>query len=63
MFYREFRHDSALDRQLSKQELILGHVWKQVAQAEHDVLHRITINELAGRQRAIEEQRNPMYHI
>lgn len=63
MFHREFRHDSALDRHLSKQELILGHVWKLVAQAEHDVLHRITINELAGRQRAIEERRNPMYHI
>ncbi len=54
---------SAFDRHLPKQELLLGYVWKQVAEAEHDVLHRITITELASRQRAIEEHRNPMYHI
>lgn len=54
---------SILDRQRPKQELLLGQVWKQVAQAEHDVLQRITIDELAGRQRAIEGRRNPMYHI
>lgn len=63
MFHRDLPSDSVPDRHLSKQELLLGHVWKQVAQAEHDVLHRITINELAGRQRAIEERRSPMYHI
>lgn len=55
--------DSAFNRNLPKQELLLGDVWKQVAEAEHDVLHRITINELASRQRAIEQHRNPMYHI
>ena len=55
--------DSAFDRHLPKQELVLGHVWKQVAEAEHEVLHRITITELASRQRVIEEHRNPMYHI
>ncbi len=54
---------SILERRLPKQELLLGQVWKQVAQAEHDVLQRITIDELAGRQRAIEARHNPMYHI
>jgi Rrf2 family protein len=63
VFHRAFQNDQPFDRSLSKQELLLGQVWKQVAQAEHEVLHRITIDELAGRQRAIEERRNPMYHI
>ncbi|MCP9471758.1 MAG: Rrf2 family transcriptional regulator [Nitrospira sp.] len=47
----------------SKQELLLGHIWKQVAQAEHDVLQRIKIDQLAERQRAIEGRYTPMYHI
>ncbi|MBM4126350.1 MAG: Rrf2 family transcriptional regulator [Nitrospira sp.] len=63
VFYRAFQGDQPFDRPLPKQELLLGQVWKQVAQAEHEVLNRITIDELAGRQRAIEERRNPMYHI
>ena len=63
VLHQTVHRDSAFDRQLPKQELLLEHVWKQVAEAEHDVLHRITINELASRQRVIEEQRNPMYHI
>jgi|SRR5512147_163677 Rrf2 family protein len=63
VLHQTVHRDSAFDRQLPKQELLLEHVWKQVAEAEHDVLHRITINELASRQRVIEEQHNPMYHI
>jgi Rrf2 family protein len=63
VFQRAFQGDQPFDRSLSKQELLLGQVWKQVALAEHEVLNRITIDELAGRQRAIEELRNPMYHI
>lgn len=63
VFHRVFQHGSSLDRHATKQELVLGHVWRQVEQAERDVLQRITIEELAGRQRAIEERRNPMYHI
>jgi Rrf2 family protein len=47
----------------SKQELLLGHIWEQVAQAEHDVLQRIRIDQLAERQRAIEGRYTPMYHI
>jgi len=63
VLHHEINQDLVLDRQLPKEELVLGHVWKQVAEAEHQVLHRITITELASRQRVIEEHRNPMYHI
>jgi len=63
VLHRAFGGRPALDRYLTKQELLLGQVWKQVAQAEHDVLQRITIEDLAGRQRAIEARRSPMYHI
>jgi Rrf2 family protein len=63
VLYPAISNDSLADRHLPKQELLLGHVWKQVAQAEHDVLQRITIDELADRQRAIEARQNPMYHI
>jgi Rrf2 family protein len=48
---------------LSKQEVLLGHIWKQVAQAEQEVLQRITVDQLAERQRTLEEQYAPMYHI
>lgn len=60
---RAFEGGTTSDRYMSKMELLLGQVWKQVAQAEHEVLQRITIDELAGRQRAIEARRSPMYHI
>jgi Rrf2 family protein len=63
VFHRAFQGQSALDRRLTKQELLLGHVWEQVEAAERKVLDNITIEQLAGRQRAIDEQRNPMYHI
>jgi Rrf2 family protein len=63
MLHHEIHRDSAIDRHPPKQELLLGYVWKQVAEAEHQVLNRITITELAGRQREIDECRNPMYHI
>lgn len=60
---RAFEGGTTSDRYMSKTELLLGQVWKQVAQAEHEVLQRITIDELAGRQRTIEARRSPMYHI
>lgn len=60
---RAMSNDALFDRSLPRQELLLGHVWEQVAQAERDVLQRITIDELADRQREIEEQHNLMYHI
>lgn len=63
VFHRAFKGHSALEKRLTKQELLLGHIWEQVEQAERKVLGGITIEHLAGRQRAIEEQHNPMYHI
>jgi Rrf2 family protein len=63
VFHRTFQGRPEFDRYLTKQELLLGQVWKQVAQAEHEVLQRISIEDLAGRQRAIESRRSPMYHI
>jgi Rrf2 family protein len=63
VFHRAFQSQSVFERRLTKQELLLGKVWEQVEAAEREVLGRITVEQLAGRQRAIEEQRNPMYHI
>ena len=63
VFHRSYQSQSALERRLTKQELLLGNVWEQVEVAEREVLGGITIEQLAGRQRAIDEQRNPMYHI
>ncbi len=51
------------DRHAAKPELLLGDVWDQVQQAERKVLEGVTIEHLATRQRAIDAQRNPMYHI
>jgi len=63
VFHRTITADPVLDRDRPTQELLLGHVWDQVAQAEHDVLQKITIEELVDRQREIEERHNLMYHI
>ncbi|UVT15520.1 MAG: Rrf2 family transcriptional regulator [Nitrospira sp.] len=51
------------DRHAAKPELLLGDVWDQVQQAERKVLEGVTIEQLATRQRTIDAQRNPMYHI
>jgi Rrf2 family cysteine metabolism transcriptional repressor len=50
-------------RRLSKPELLLGKVWEQVYQAERHVLEAISVEELAGQQRVIEQERSLMYHI
>ena len=50
-------------RRSSKSELLLGKVWEQVYQAERHVLEAITVEELAGQQRVLEQQRSLMYHI
>jgi len=50
-------------RRLSKPELLLGKVWEQVHQAERHVLEAISVEELAGQQRVIEQERSLMYHI
>jgi len=63
VFHRIGNHDSLTNRHMPRPEQVLGHVWNQVAQAEQDVLQRITIGELADRQREIEAHHHPMYHI
>ena len=47
----------------SREQLLLGTVWEQVEQAEREVLTAITVEKLVERQRAIDQQLNPMYHI
>lgn len=47
----------------SPSETLLAKVWNRVHEAERQVLESITVEELAGEQRQIEEQRSPMYHI
>src|SRR5687767_4192111 len=42
---------------------LLAKIWTRVSEAEREVLQGITIEELAGQQREIEEQRTLMYHI
>jgi len=63
VFRRSLHGHTILDKRQSKQDLLLGDVWDRVQQAERDVLGNITVEHLAGRQRLIEEQRSPMYHI
>ena len=63
VFHRAIDTESLIEGHQPKQEQLLGYVWKQVAQAEHDVLQKITIDELVDRQREIEDRRNLMYHI
>jgi Rrf2 family cysteine metabolism transcriptional repressor len=50
-------------RVTSKSEALLSKVWERVHEAERHVLEGITVEELAGRQRQIEQQRSLMYHI
>jgi len=55
--------DRAQGRRLSKPELLLGKVWEQVYQAERHVLEAISVEELAGQQRVLDQERSLMYHI
>ena len=47
----------------TKSEALLAKVWDRVHEAERHVLEGITVEELAGQQRQIEQQRSLMYHI
>ena len=44
-------------------DALLAPVWDRIKQAELDILSEITIEQLAGRQRQLEQQRSLMYHI
>jgi Rrf2 family cysteine metabolism transcriptional repressor len=48
---------------VTKSELLLAKVWDRVHEAERHVLQAITIDELAEKQRMLEQQRTLMYHI
>ena len=63
VFHQSFSDPSTSERRVTSPDLLLGHVWDQVQQAERNVLEKITVEQLAARQQALEEQRNPMYHI
>ncbi|WP_455245414.1 RrF2 family transcriptional regulator [Petrachloros mirabilis] len=47
----------------SKNEVLLAGIWDRVSAAERHVLEGITIEELAGQQRQLDQQRSLMYHI
>ena len=47
----------------TKSEALLAKVWNRVHEAERQVLEGITVEELAGQQRQLEQQRTLMYHI
>lgn len=48
---------------LRKQESLLSGVWDQVKHAELSVLGAVTLEELAGRHQAIEQQKSFIYQI
>jgi Rrf2 family protein len=50
-------------QRMTKSELLLTKVWERVHEAERHVLEAITIDELAGKQRVLDQQRTLMYHI
>ena len=47
----------------TKSDPLLAKIWTRVNLAEREVLQGITVEELAGQQRKIQEQRTVMYHI
>ena len=63
VFHRSFVTPRSMDKRASRSDQLLGDVWDQVQQAERTVLERVSVEQLADRQRALEAQRNPMYHI
>jgi len=50
-------------RHSAKSDALLAKVWDRVYEAERHVLEAITVEELAGQQRQLEQQRTLMYHI
>ena len=63
VFHRSHVDQATRNRHMTRSELLLGEVWEQVRHTERKVLEGITIEQLATRQRSIDAQRNPMYHI
>ena len=62
IFHRSGVNSPPRHRYMGKSDL-LADVWEQLQQAEQKVLESITVGQLAERQRVMEAQRSPMYHI
>jgi len=63
VFHDASHNATGQNRRETREHLLLGSVWEKVHQAERSVLAAITIDQLVERQRAIDQQQNPMYHI
>jgi Rrf2 family protein len=62
-FHRSGADPLPRHRHMAKPDLLLGDVCEQLQRAERKVLEGITVEQLAARQRLVDAQRNPMYHI
>lgn len=63
IFHGEAQSGHGIGRRESKEQQLLGAVWMKVQEAERAVLAAVTIDQLVERQRMIDQQQNPMYHI
>jgi Rrf2 family cysteine metabolism transcriptional repressor len=57
------RAGKRVDGNIPTPDALLAHVWERIKRAEFNILSEITIEQLAGRQRQLEQQRSLMYHI
>lgn len=55
--------DKRIDGSSSRLDALLAPVWGRIKQAELSILSEVTIEQLATRQRQLEQQRSIMYHI
>lgn len=62
-FLRRMTETNGRVQPTNKSEALLAKVWDRVHEAERHVLEGITVEELAGQQRRMEQQRSLMYHI
>lgn len=63
VFHDTSQNGTGQSRRETREQLLLGSVWEKVHQAERDVLSAVTIDQLVERQRVLDQQQNPMYHI
>jgi Rrf2 family cysteine metabolism transcriptional repressor len=55
--------DKRIDGPSPRLDALLAPVWERIKQAELSILSEVTIEQLATRQRQLEQQRSIMYHI
>ena len=55
--------DKRIDGPSPRLDALLATVWERIKQAELSILSEVTIEQLATRQRQLEQQRSIMYHI